>query len=141
MKKIYAIPIAIGSVFLFLILVGAASYYARPQVATRTLADTERQWRTVYAFDGERSKTTEPFAINAARFRIKYHVITSGLKAQYTIFSFFLLKEGEPGYIEMVSTQKGGMDMTYIYSGPGRYYFKVFAANIDLWIIEVQVEV
>ena len=151
MRKIYAIPIAIGSVFLLLFIIGAVSYYARPQVVIRTVtvtatvtttaAPTERQWRTVYAFDGVEDKTTEPFAINAPRFRIKYHVIVSGPRAQYALFSFFVYKEGEPGYIEMVTAQRGGMDVTYVYSGPGRYYIKVLAANLAAWFIEVQVEV
>mgnify|MGYP000672153955 CR=1 FL=1 len=94
------------------------------------------KWNTIITFTGSTDKTTELFHIPSGTWRINW-TYTGGELAG---FSFLVYPEGETVmYIETLMTMGPSQsDTTYIYKGPGNYYIKVSAANIEEWTLTIE---
>jgi hypothetical protein len=97
----------------------------------------QEQWTTIERFDGQGGKTTAAFYISGDKWRINWNVDTD--VPDLAFFAFHAYPEGETIFhVTSVSHQGAGSDTTYVYEGPGRYYFDVVAVNLNEWTIEVE---
>lgn len=100
-------------------------------------AHAQEEWVTVTTFTGKSDKTTAPFHISGAKWRINWTVKAD--EPEYAGFHFFVYPEGETVmYVESVSQDGIGSDTTYIYTGNGSFYITVLAANLKSWTIEIE---
>jgi len=105
---------------------------------TPTAGYAQEEWRDVIGFTGKGDKTTAPFHISGAKWRINWTVTEA--VAGMGVFGFFVYPEGETVmYVESIMHSDGSAsDTTYIYKGKGSFYIKVGAANLSSWTIEVE---
>jgi hypothetical protein len=97
----------------------------------------ERLNNNVIIFTGQSDKTTQPFYISGAKWRITW--TANAESPEFGVFGFFVYPEGETAmYVESVSHDGSGSDITYIYQGNNSFYIKVLAANLQSWTIEVE---
>ena len=101
-------------------------------------AHAQEEWVTVKTFTGKTDKTTAPFHISGAKWRINW--TANAEDPEFGVFGFFVYPEGETVmYVESVTHYQGSAsDTTYIYQGNGSFYIKVSAANMQSWTIEVE---
>jgi len=94
------------------------------------------EWNAIITFTGSTDKTTELFHIPGGTWRINWTYTGRELAG----FSFLVYPEGEKVmYIETLMTMGPSQsDTTYIYKGPGNYYIKVSAANIEEWTLTIE---
>ena len=94
-------------------------------------------WHSVITFSGSSDKTTQPFTIKGDEWRVKWAVNSS---SKYPYFSVRIYPRGETsGSVSSWSCDKANYsDTQYIYEGNGDYYFKVGAANLNSWELEVE---
>lgn len=109
-------------------------------VATPTPAPTAAAtgWRTVTSFSGSTDKTTSSFEIKGTEWRVKYSVQADDLTA--ALIYFYVHSTASTSFPETHWTcyQAECSDTEYVYSGPGTYYLKISAANIDKWTVEIE---
>ena len=94
------------------------------------------EWNTIITFTGSTGKTTELFHIPSGTWRINW-TYTGG---ELAVFGFFVYPEGETVmYVETLTTMGPSQsDTTYIYEGPGNFYIKLSAANIEEWALTIE---
>jgi len=90
-------------------------------------------------FSGSADKTTEEFAIEGDKCRIKYTVTPKAGYSEYSFFSVFVYPAGETDlYVSTFGCDEGHCsDTQYVYTGSGVYYIKVISCNNN-WEIEVE---
>jgi hypothetical protein len=119
------------TIIVSLVLVALLMAYIAP------VAYAQEEWVTVETFTGQGDKTTAPFQISGAKWRISWTVEAD--EPEYAVFGFFVYPEGETAmYVESVSQDGIGSDTTYIYQGNDSFYIKVLGANLESWNIEVE---
>lgn len=97
----------------------------------------QEEWQDVITFTGKSDKTTVPFYISGAKWRINWTVTAE--EPDLALFIFFVYPEGETAmYVESIWQDGVGSDTTYIYEGNDSFYIKVGAANLEKWTIEVE---
>ncbi len=87
-------------------------------------------------FSGSESFTSEPFGIDSKEWQINWQYKAQKLPN----FVLYVYPEGEKtNFIEMVKRPraKEGSGSTYLYTGEGKYYIKVFAKGKPDWSFEV----
>jgi|GEM_PF-1273926 len=106
---------------------------------TSATTPTTGTWREVAVFKGVADKTTDLFEIKGNRFRLTWNIEGAN---DLTELSIFCYPEGETkifvGVPVHVSGSKQISDTTIIYSGPGKFYLVILAANLDGWQIIVE---
>ena len=106
---------------------------------TPATTPTPGTWREVAVFKGVADKTTDLFEIKGNRFRLTWRIEGAN---DLTGLSIFCYPEGETkifvGVPVHVSGSKQISDTTIIYSGPGKFYLVILAANLDGWQIIVE---
>ncbi len=100
-------------------------------------ADGE-EWNTVETFTGEGNETTPSFHISGAKWRITWAIAAE--YPEYAAFDLFVHPEGRYSTPtkKISHSGDGSGDTVYIYEGGRDYYFKVIAANLRSWAIEVE---
>jgi len=97
------------------------------------------EWKTTYTFTGSEAKDTEDFNVPTNYWRVVYTVKAES--EQYAAFYLYVYPSGETaGYVAHVALMKSGSDVSYVRAGPGNFYLKVLAANLNSWTIEVQIQ-
>ncbi len=94
------------------------------------------EWNSIINFTGAAEKTTELFYVPSSNWRIKW----SYEGGEWAAFSFYVYPEGEDiFYVESITAEgPSKSDETYIYQGPGNFYIRVVAANIEKWRLEIE---
>jgi len=110
-----------------------------PKVSlTPTSTSKPKKWHSVTTFSGSNDKTTKWFTIKGDEWRVTY---TARGDSDWGGFYTFVYHRGETaGFVAkwdcMTIIPCSGTQ--YIYEGNGDYYFKVGAANLDSWKLEVE---
>ena len=113
---------------------------------TPTPTPETKTWHSVITFSGSTDKTTPPFTIKGDEWRVKWS-IKGG--PGHTDFFVYVHPRGQTSgsvsnwrYTEASSVihyiDEEASDIQYIYEGTGDYYFKIGAANLDSWELEVE---
>jgi hypothetical protein len=141
-SKAILVAVTIVAIFLVVVLAIATSYKLPTPSPTPTPA---KEWHPIANFTGTGDKTTSLFYIPSNQFRIIYGANPDDQAVQYGIggdLYFFIYPKGETlmyvEYVSMTSIMETKADLTYVYHGPGSFYIKVIAANLDLWLIKVE---
>ena len=98
-------------------------------------------WYDVKTFSGSNDRTTETFNINSKRWRY-----TMSCSSQYGGYNYNLqinkLINDETSLIKAVIMQKceSETEPSYIYDGPGEYFFEITSANIESWTIRLEAQ-
>ena len=92
---------------------------------------------SVITFSGSTDKTTPPFTIKGDEWRVKWSIKGN---PDYTYFFVYVYPRGQTrGSVSNWSCAKSPCsDTQYIYEGAGNYYFKIGAANLNSWKLEVE---
>lgn len=109
------------------------STFIRTMVIPTTPTYPGGVWREIIRFSGSADMTTQPVYVPSTMWRIRWSYGTS----QYAAFAFYVYPLGETAiYVESVSSSTpSGTGTTYVYKGPGNFYLKILAANIQYTII------
>jgi len=98
-------------------------------------------WKSVETFSGTGDIETDTFQIKGDKFKIKVKATGDATDVDYLMLSLITYEVGEDQiYVSMDDldfTQMSETDEFIINEGPGEYYIKVIAANLDSWEIEV----
>jgi PBP1b-binding outer membrane lipoprotein LpoB len=101
------------------------------------IGEGKRPWHRVTTISGSGDKTTKAFQIKGTEWRVKYKTRST---SKYPGLSVFVYPKGTT--VDFVSyftcDEQRCDDEQYIYAGSGGYYFKVHAANLDSWELEVE---
>jgi hypothetical protein len=96
-----------------------------------------KTWHSVITFTGIEDETTSSFTIRGDVWRVKWSV---GSCSECPIFSVFVYPMGE--LVKDVNfwgcSKETSRGTQYIYRGSGDYYFKIVAANLYSWELEVE---
>lgn len=85
---------------------------------------------------GSGGKTSPPFKVTTKEWIIDWSYISD---SQYAYLSFRIYPRGKiSGSIEHISSSEATRGTTYSYAGPGEYYIKVLAANIESWEVIIR---
>ena len=109
-----------------------------PKVSpTPTPTPKSKKWHSVTSFSGSSDKTTQSFTIKGDEWRVEYTVKSS---SEYGAITIKVYPRGETTmFIADWDCWEAPCSGTeYIYKGNGEYYFKVGAANLDSWKLEVE---
>ena len=102
---------------------------------------SDDNWKSVETFSGTDDIETDTFQIKGDKFKLKVKATGDASDVEYLMLSFFTYEVGEDQiYVsldELNFTQMSETDEFIINEGPGEYYLKVLAANLDNWEIEV----
>lgn len=115
----------------------ATTATATPQPPTPTVAPS---WQQVATFEGNDIMTTAPFEIRGDAWRVRW-TATPRWEGDLP-FDIYGFREGQqPGQdipiVFVISSGRGGSDVSYAYTGPGTYYLVVNSAGFD-WTIIVE---
>ena len=101
------------------------------------ILDGGRPWHRVISFSGSGDKTTKTFHIKGSEWRVLYKTRST---SKYAVFTAYVYPKGKTvGSVSSWSCDEQYCDdKQYIYAGSGDYYFKVLAANLDSWELEVE---
>lgn len=104
---------------------------------TLVSAASSETWHQIAVFKGVADKTTDPFEIKGKRFQFTYNITGA---QELTALYVSCYAEGETPSITsiMAGGNKKTSDTTIVYRGPGRFYFKIAAANLDGWQIIIE---
>jgi hypothetical protein len=104
-----------------------------------TTSQAVGQWKTIRTFTGSANKDTEDFTVQANYWRIVY---TAQAPSEPMVFSAFIYPSGETAaYAAFVTLKKPGTTETsYIRAGPGDFWIKIIAGNVNSWTIDVQIQ-
>ena len=108
-------------------------------ISTPTPAPTpeSKTWHSVITFTGREDETTSSFTIKGDVWRVKWSV---GSCSEHPVFSVFVYPMGElvKDVIFWGGSKETYSGTQYIYRGGGDYYFKIDAANLYSWKLEVE---
>lgn len=140
-------PILTGIIFLVIIGIGWSAIMG-PNDKTVYSIQTESSsgnnqntvissatWHEVTTFSGTQNKNTDTFETRGSKFRLTYTVRPDN---EYSLFSFYVYPDGEDKVYKDTASLNSGTDTTTIYSGSGKYYLKIIAANLEGWNIKVE---
>lgn len=86
---------------------------------------------------GSGDKTSPPFTVTTSEWIIDWSFSAS--EPGYAVFGFFVYPRGETAmYVESVLFPSTSSGTTYSYAGPGDYYVKISAGNINSWTITIR---
>ena len=89
-------------------------------------------WHQVGSWAGEGTKETQTFTIRNREWRV-------GWKARLTytagLLSIGVYDDTDNLVSTITSGPKGGNDVSYVRSKPGKYYLKITAANVEWQVI------
>lgn len=86
---------------------------------------------------GSGDKTSEPFKVTTDEWVIDWSFETAD--SDMSVFWFYIFPRGETIlYVECILFPEETSGSTYSYTGPGEYYIKVGAGNIDNWTITIK---
>ena len=131
----------IAVALILMICVVVAFSIARQPVSTPQSQSTSQplQWATIATFSGSASKDSEDFNVPTSYWRVVYTV--NAENEQYGAFHVLVYPSGETvSYVASVNLNGSGTDTSYIRADPGGFWFKVLAANLVSWTIEVQIQ-
>jgi len=135
LKKASIALILIGIV-LFFVLWG---FPFQPSQQGNVQTYAGQQWITIKTFTGVGDKTTEDFHVSTNYWRVTYTVKAES--EEFAGFYLIIYPSGQTGnYVDSIQYHKSGSDTSYIRAGPGDFYIKVLAANLQSWTIEVQIQ-
>ena len=102
------------------------------------ISEQPKSWHPVNTFSGKEDKNTTSFAIQGEVWRVTYMV--SGADPEHGTFHTYIYPKGKTAGSIARWTCYGSRcsDTFYIFEGSGEYYFKVGAANLDSWKLEVE---
>ena len=103
-----------------------------PTDGVESPTNATENWVTVRVFYGTEPTTTEEFYISRDVWRIKYSVEAGDT---HPGFAITIAPSGQ-----IITYDKSGTDVSYVYDGPGDYSLDIWAAGLDSWTIEVQVQ-
>jgi hypothetical protein len=94
-------------------------------------------WQDVTQFSSSNSKKTEPFIIRGDTWRFTW---TCNAENEYDLINISAYRPGDSLPVEYLLMQNcpSNPETTYVYSGPGQYYFEVDIANANNWKIIVE---
>ena len=114
---------------------------------TPTPTPETKTWHSVITSSGSTDKTTPPFTIKGDEWRVKWSI--KGVPG-HTNFFVYVYPRGQTSgsvsnwhytgasFSEIQPIYEKASDIQYIYEGAGDYYFKIGAANLDSWELEVE---
>ena len=90
---------------------------------------------------GSGGMVSPPFMVTTDEWVIRWSYVPVRSHFDFSAFGFFVYPRGETAlYVETVFsdfTDGATSGMTYSYAGPGEYYMKVLAANLESWVIVI----
>ena len=88
---------------------------------------------------GVGDKTSAPFTVTTNEWIIDWSFIPDPDYPDMSLFSLFVYPRGETTiYVESVLFADTTSGSTYSYAGPGEYYIKVSAANVQSWTVIIR---
>jgi hypothetical protein len=105
------------------------------QTVTNTIAITGTgSWREIARFTGTVDKTTDPFNVPGATWRIRWSYTSS----QPALFTFFVYRVGQSQYVESASGYTtGGSSILYIFEGQTNFFLQIVTNQNYEIIVEV----
>ena len=120
-------------------IVGIEEKTGLSPISTPTPAPTpeSKTWHSVITFTGREDETTSSFTMKGDVWRVKWSV---GSCSEHPVFSVFVYPMGElvKDVIFWGGSKETYSGTQYIYRGGGDYYFKIDAANLYSWKLEVE---
>lgn len=126
-----------GTLFGYLVAPKVQVETITPMVITPTNGDASptnatENWVTVRIFYGTEPTTTDKFHISKDVWRVKYSVEAGDT---HPGFAITILPSGQ-----IINYDQSGTEVSYVYAGPGDYYLDIWAAGLNSWTIEIQVQ-
>lgn len=105
-----------------------------------TSSVNQATWHSVANFTGTGDKNYNHFTIKGNKFKLKYSIDKES--TEYGLFYLFVYPEDESSeYISYASLEDRSklieQDQTFVNIGPGTYYCKIGAANLNNWKVEI----
>jgi len=107
------------------------------QSNTSTSSSTSKTWHEVVSLASSTSKKTDTFNIKGDKWRFTWSCVAGN---EYDGINITLYKPGSELPVEFLLMQKCPQsdETTFVYKGPGEYYFDIMTANVNSWTIKVE---